>query len=135
MKFCYLVCKMFNNLVRSGRTCPANLGVQSCPVRKLICPVRLSHTFLHSAVGRGWKKSLWPVGPIFHEHNRILNSRNLFSILNAFIVFQNRNLLLNISWYIWENRRHTRYRKIDYCFEFAAAGLTSRFKTGGNFYV
>ena len=31
--------------VRSGRTCPANLGVRSCPVRKLICPVRLSPTF------------------------------------------------------------------------------------------
>ena len=28
--------------VRSGRTCPANLGVRSCPVRKLICPVRSS---------------------------------------------------------------------------------------------
>ena len=28
--------------VRSGRTCPATLGVQSCPFRKLICPVRLS---------------------------------------------------------------------------------------------
>ena len=25
--------------VWSGRTCPANLGVLSCPVRKLICPV------------------------------------------------------------------------------------------------
>ena len=42
----YLVHKMFKNLspnsVRSGRTCPANLGVRSCPVRKLICPVRSS---------------------------------------------------------------------------------------------
>ena len=28
--------------VWSGRTCPANLGVRSCPVRKLICPVRSS---------------------------------------------------------------------------------------------
>ena len=28
--------------VRCGRTCPANLGVRSCPVRKLICPVRSS---------------------------------------------------------------------------------------------
>ena len=28
--------------VRSGRICPANLGVRSCPVRKLICPVRSS---------------------------------------------------------------------------------------------
>ena len=46
MKFCYLVCKIFRNvspdLVRSGRTRPANLGVLSCPVRKLICPVQLS---------------------------------------------------------------------------------------------
>ena len=37
---------MFRNIspdsVRSGRTCPANLGVRSCPVRKLICPVRSS---------------------------------------------------------------------------------------------
>ena len=42
----YLVGKMFKNIspdsVRSGRTCPVNLGVPSCPVRKLICPVRLS---------------------------------------------------------------------------------------------
>ena len=39
---------MFQNIspdsVRSGRTCPANLGVRSCPVRKLICPVRSSPT-------------------------------------------------------------------------------------------
>ena len=28
--------------VRSCKTCPANLGVRSCPVRKLICPVRSS---------------------------------------------------------------------------------------------
>ena len=44
----YLVCKMFKNispdLVRSDRICPANLGVRSCPVGKLICPVRLSPT-------------------------------------------------------------------------------------------
>ena len=33
--------------VQSGRTCPANLGVRSCPVRKLICPVRLSPTVLN----------------------------------------------------------------------------------------
>jgi hypothetical protein len=37
---------MFKNicpdLVQSGRICPANLGVQSCPVRKLICSVQLS---------------------------------------------------------------------------------------------
>ena len=37
---------MFKNispdLVRSGRICPANLGVRSRPVRKLICPVRSS---------------------------------------------------------------------------------------------
>jgi hypothetical protein len=42
----YLVCKMFRNispdLVRCGRTCRANLCVRSCPVRKLICPVRLN---------------------------------------------------------------------------------------------
>ena len=41
---------MFRNIspdsVRSGRTCPANLDVRSCPVRKLICPVRSSPTFL-----------------------------------------------------------------------------------------
>ena len=28
--------------VQSDRTCPANLGVRSCPVKKFICPVRLS---------------------------------------------------------------------------------------------
>ena len=42
----YLFGKMFKNIspdsVRSGRTCPANLVVRSCPVKKLICPVRLS---------------------------------------------------------------------------------------------
>ena len=42
----YLVGKMLKSIspdsVRSGRTCPANLVVRSCPVRKLICPVRLS---------------------------------------------------------------------------------------------
>ena len=40
--------KMFEKIspdsVRSGRTCPANLGVRSCPVRKLICPVQSSPT-------------------------------------------------------------------------------------------
>ena len=44
--FAYLYGKIFKIIspdsVQSGRTCPANLGVQSCPVRKLICPVRLS---------------------------------------------------------------------------------------------
>ena len=39
----YFVGKMFKNVspdsVRSGRTCPANLGVRFCPDRKLICPV------------------------------------------------------------------------------------------------
>ena len=44
----YLVGKMFKNLsldsVRSCRTCPAHLGVRSCPVRKSICPVRSSPT-------------------------------------------------------------------------------------------
>ena len=44
----YLVGKMFKNispdLVRSGRSCLANLGVRSCPVRKLICPVWSSPT-------------------------------------------------------------------------------------------
>ena len=44
--FVYLFVKMFENTspdsVRSGRTCSANLGVQSCRVRKLVCPVRLS---------------------------------------------------------------------------------------------
>ena len=45
-----LVGETFKNIspdsVRSGRTCPANLGVRSCPVRKLICPVRSSPRFL-----------------------------------------------------------------------------------------
>ena len=44
MTFCYLI--MFKNisldLVQSGRICPANLGVQSCLVRNLICPDWLS---------------------------------------------------------------------------------------------
>ena len=39
----YLYGKMFKNVspdsVQSGRTCPANLGVGSSPVRKLIYPV------------------------------------------------------------------------------------------------
>ena len=44
--FVYLYGKLSKNIspdsVRSGRTCPANLGVGSCPVRKLIYPVRSS---------------------------------------------------------------------------------------------
>ena len=46
--FVYLYGKISKNIsldsVRSGRICPANLGVRSCPVRKLICQVRLSPT-------------------------------------------------------------------------------------------
>ena len=46
----YLVAKIFENIspdsVRFGRTCPANLAVRSCPVRKLICPVWLSPRFV-----------------------------------------------------------------------------------------
>ena len=41
--------KMFENIspdsVRSSNTCTANLGVRSCPVMKLICPVRSSPIF------------------------------------------------------------------------------------------
>ena len=47
----YLEGKMFKDvspdLVLSGRTCPANLGVWSCPVRKLVCPLRFSPTKMH----------------------------------------------------------------------------------------
>jgi hypothetical protein len=50
----YLVGKMLKSIspdsVRSGRTCPANLGVRSCPVRKLICPVRSSPNIKDSRV-------------------------------------------------------------------------------------
>ena len=50
--FGYLVCKMFKNisldLVQSGRTCSTNLGVRSCLVRKLICPVQSSPTWYHN---------------------------------------------------------------------------------------
>ena len=46
--------KMFENIspdtVRSGRTCPANLGVRFFLVRKLICPVR----------------SMWMVAPVLY---------------------------------------------------------------------
>ena len=56
VKFCYLVCKMFKNvspdLVWSSRTCLANLGVQSCPVRKFICSVRLRPTPLDFQIFR-----------------------------------------------------------------------------------
>ena len=49
----YFVCKIFKNispdLVWSCRTCLANLGVRSCSVRKLICPVRLSPIGGHCA--------------------------------------------------------------------------------------
>ena len=45
----YLVGEIFKNIsqdsVQSSRTCPANLGVQSYPGRKLICPVRSSPNF------------------------------------------------------------------------------------------
>ena len=49
----YLIGKMFKNIspdsVWSGRSCPANLGVWSCPVRKLIRPIRshLQHILSH----------------------------------------------------------------------------------------
>ena len=53
----YLVGKMLKSIspdsVRSGRTCPANLGVRSCPVRKLICPVRLSPNVVDHVGGEG----------------------------------------------------------------------------------
>ena len=39
-----LVC-ISPDLVQYSMTCPANLGVWSCLVRKLICPVRLSSQF------------------------------------------------------------------------------------------
>ena len=46
IKFCYLVYKMFKNisldLVHSCRTCPANLGVRSCPS----CPVFICQVWL-----------------------------------------------------------------------------------------
>ena len=46
----YLIGKMFKNIsldsVRSGRTCPTNLGVRSCPVRKLICPNNVKHKLI-----------------------------------------------------------------------------------------
>ena len=48
----FLIINMFENIspdsVRSGRTCPANLGVWSCLVRILIWPVRLSPIALKS---------------------------------------------------------------------------------------
>ena len=53
----YLVGKMFKNIssdsVRSGRTCLANLSVRSGPVKKLICPVRLSPTCFAEPVQTG----------------------------------------------------------------------------------
>ena len=43
---------MFKNIspdsVLSGRTCLVNLGVRSCPVRKLMCPVRSSPTIIRN---------------------------------------------------------------------------------------
>ena len=52
MKFCYLVCKMFKNVSPDlVRTCPANSGVRSWLVRKLIRPVRLSPNPYKNFVG------------------------------------------------------------------------------------
>ena len=81
---------MFRNIspdsVRSGRTCPANLGVQSCLVRKLICPVRLSPTLI----------SLINVEPTltnfekFHPpQKKIPPPRLLISLLKCLILLQN----------------------------------------------
>ena len=49
--FIYML-KISPDSVRSGRTCPANLGVRSCPVRKLICPVRSSPSKLAVTYGQ-----------------------------------------------------------------------------------
>ena len=52
--------------VWSGRTCPANLGVLSCPVRKLICPVR------SSPIAKGGGTQLWTtslVHPVVFEQD------------------------------------------------------------------
>ena len=60
----YLIGKMFENIsldsVRSSRTCPANLGVRSCPVRKLICPVRLSPSFTDKFIDN-FRDNFWTV--------------------------------------------------------------------------
>ena len=47
--------------VRSGRTCLANLGVRSCPVRKLICPVRWSPNLEY------WTYRSQPILPLFRR--------------------------------------------------------------------
>ena len=73
----YLVCKMFKNIsldsVWSGRTCPSNSDVQSCPARKLMpSPVEPYCTsdstnveFPHLRVHRPkstWKPRQWKPG-------------------------------------------------------------------------
>ena len=63
---------MFKNispdLVLSGRTCLANLGVRSCPVRKLICPVRLSPTWQDNAALKITKISNFKLRNIIWDH-------------------------------------------------------------------
>ena len=56
-------------LVRSNRTCPANLGVQPCPVRSLICSVQLSSTAQHIII--------FYLKPQFKGHY-IITQRNTF---------------------------------------------------------
>ena len=57
----YLIGKMFKDIspdsVQSGMTRPANLGVRSCPVKKLICPVRFSPKLLSKNLVSLYKNS------------------------------------------------------------------------------
>ena len=104
----YLVGKMFKNIspdsVRSGRTCPANLGVRSCPVRKVICPVRLSPNndnwsnkpclFYSDALGREafffhnyhQKKKKIKCENMLFKYNKLSNQINFH--FELFLVFQ-----------------------------------------------
>ena len=87
----YSVCKMFKNispdLVRSGRTCPTNLGVRSCPVRNLICPVWLSPTF---GKAKKWTlfQSLFPqIGPAWLKGSKLSPSGSRIAVNTNVVPF------------------------------------------------
>ena len=66
-----------------GRTCPANLGVRSCPVRKLICPVRSSPT-LDSCCCR--KKSRCKTPPLYTM--TLVRSFFCLNVLQSSVLYQ-----------------------------------------------
>ena len=97
---------MFKNIspdsVRSGRTCPENLGVRSFPVRKLICPVRLNLIYmaLDNSVGNNFslfqfKSSQEVTKKAAHGKKNHKDAKTLYFLINCnMIIFSFRNMTL-----------------------------------------